>query len=340
MAIRRTCLFSLLAALGGPAIAAPHAAPCVQDEVVLTSGERLRGTIRAVSDSSLTLDHAVLGTLTIPRDGVESFRRDNEPPAADASAPPVDPSAPAAVPTDVPPPGADMPPDEPDALPQPTSWLRGWKGAVNLGANGSEGNSDNLSLRGVVTAKRTTERLETTGSIGYVYAADAGTTSTSRGEAFIRNDWNIPDSRWGYFAQAKAEYDEFQDWDWRLSTSAGPSYQLVKTDSTSLRLRAGAGAAYEIGGDDEGLEPELLAGADFEHKFTERTRFFASAEFFPSLSDWPQHRANASAGLEVLLDPDSKTNLKVGVTDRYSSDPGANTRRNDVDFFVTLGWEF
>jgi glutamate N-acetyltransferase/amino-acid N-acetyltransferase len=36
------------------------------------------------------------------------------------------------------------------------------------------------------------------------------------------------------FATGKAEYDEFQDWDWRLSAFAGPGYYFVKHDRTKL----------------------------------------------------------------------------------------------------------
>jgi hypothetical protein len=334
-------------ALDAPVLVAPsHAAPEARRApraeprtavVVLTTGERLVGEVVGGDDEAIVLRHAVLGDLRIPRAHVDAVEPvvppDAQPAPAGQPAGQVAPDAPAAE-------TGTQTPDAPEPPAPPTSWLRGWRGSVDIGASGSGGNSDTLSLRGSIGARRQTPTHDTRTGVSYLYSADSGTASASRGEAFLRNDWVWPDSRWGLFAQSRAEYDEFQDWDWRLSGSIGPSYALIKTDRTNLRVRGGMGFSALVGGEDDGLTPEGLLGADFEIKLNDRSRLFATAEYLPSLDDVPEFRAVARAGIEILLNAENKTNLKIGVADRYTTTPGPGRSRNDIDAFLTLGWEF
>jgi hypothetical protein len=90
----------------------------------------------------------------------------------------------------------------------------------------------------------------------------------------------------------------------------------------------------------EGWTPEALAGVDFEHKLDERQSVFVSGEYLPSLSEIPGYRVNGKGGYKVVIDPSNKVTLEVGVADRYDSDPGAGRWRNDMEYFLTIGWEF
>src|SRR5262249_26288642 len=87
-----------------------------------------------------------------------------------------------------------------EAAPKPEiSFWNGWKRNVDLGLNGASGNSENLSVRGLVGAERKSETLETKANIQYVYATDDGDKSKSRGEANLFNNWLFSkDSRWGW----------------------------------------------------------------------------------------------------------------------------------------------
>lgn len=226
------------------------------------------------------------------------------------------------------------------AGPDATFW-QGWKHKVEAGINGSTGNSETFSIRGLVGAKRTSETMETTADVGYIYNTSEGKKSKSRGEGNLRNDWLFKDSNWGFFATAKLEYDEFQRWQWRASGFLGPSYTFIKDDKTVLRGRVGAGGNYEFGKDaKEEFVPELDLGLDFSHKLTERQNIFASIDYYPSLSEFPQYRALGKAGWEIVVDPEVNMYLKIGVSDRYISNPGTGFKKNDLEYFLTLGWEF
>ncbi|MBL8765339.1 MAG: DUF481 domain-containing protein [Phycisphaerae bacterium] len=242
------------------------------------------------------------------------------------------------------PPAAEAPPaDAPkkDGRLQPgESFFKGWKSQVEGGLTGSAGNSETLNLRFGLTSKRVATDMETTFGIGYLYATDSGDKTKSRGQTDIRNDWLLGDTPWSIFAIGKAEYDEFQDWDWRVSAYGGVGYKVIRTERVTWNLRAGAGIAREFGGQRNDIVPEGLLGWDFNWKINDRASFFNTFDFYPSLKDLSEYRFNTKAGIEVVIDPDMGLSLKAGVEDKYQSSPGPGKKRNDIEYFLTLAFSF
>lgn len=320
---------ALVAALNTSAWALTQAVvPAAGTDVVLTleNGDVIRGRVVAASAEALTIDHVVIGAITIPLGRIRSL---DEAPAGSTEASPPDAAAPPAEPAPPPPP--------PEAR---LSFTQGWKGSVEAGISGSDGNSETFNGRAGLNLERITDEMELRFGAFYVYTENDGRKSQSRGELSFRNDWNFRDSPWGWFLQAKAEYDEFQDWNWRLSAFTGPIYALIRTESTTLRLRGGVGATREFGGDDDDIVPEALAGVDFRHRFSERRSVFVNYEYLPSLTDFPEYRMITKAGYEIVIDPEASISLKLGVEDRYDSDPGPGRKKNDIDYFALLAWSF
>jgi len=222
---------------------------------------------------------------------------------------------------------------------QPKGFFDGWAFTVEAGLNGSTGNTERVSLRAGISAERLTTDMETRLGFVYQYAEDDGSATDHRAALDGRNDWLFPGSPWRWFAKARYEYDQFQDWNTRLSFFTGPGYELIKNDTTLLLLRAGAGGNYRWGGDDDGFTPEALVGADFEHKISERQKIFLTGELYPNLEDGGEFRALARGGWEILVDPELNMTLKLGFEDRYDSDPGA-AKENDLDYFLALVFKF
>ncbi len=322
-------------------VAVAATANASDSQIRLASGETLTVTIVELTATHLRCTHPVLGEILIPRDQVVIVAPAEVAATAEAAAVSSTDAAaqPAEAPAETP---ADSPVPEEPLVPAPKfSFWNGWKRTVDLGVIGSDGNSETFGARGAVGAARKTDYMETTVGLSYVYNTDNGEKSKSRGELTARNDWLFgKESRWGFFAEGKVEYDEFQDWDWRLSGFIGPSYAFVRNDKTLLRGRVGVGGSYELGSEDNGFEPELLLGLDFEHAFNDRNKVFATVEYLPSLSEFPDYRVNSKAGWEILVDEKSGANLKLGVIDRYDSDPGDSYKNNDIEYFITLGWSF
>lgn len=233
-------------------------------------------------------------------------------------------------------------PQAPAAPPPPETFLDGWTGSVEAGLNGSTGNSEVLNARAAVLGERKVELMITKASATYVRSQEGGTTTKNRFEATVRNDWIFEKgSPWRYFVTGTYDYDDFQDWQHRVTLGNGIGYAFIEDDITTLVGRAGIGVRREFGGADDDWTPEGIFGADFSHKLTERQKITASIDYYPSLDDFmDDYRIVTKAAWEVLVDPEVKMSLKVGAEHRYDNTPGAGTKRNDLDYFALLVWSF
>ncbi len=335
---RRAACALLLALIAGHAAARPvdPAAIPVGSDTVLTldNFDTVRGRVLSVSDASVVLQNDILGQVSIPLARVTTATVAPAPEAAAKEAADI-----AAAREELRKKAEEA---EKNKVPEEAriSFWQGWKAIAEVGLNGSDGNSENFSIRAGLGLKRITDEMESTLYSSYIYVTSDGDKTKSRGEIAFRNDWMFKDSPWGLFAQAKAEYDEFQDWDWRFSAFAGPSYTVIKNDRTLLRLLAGAGITREFGGERNDIIPEALFGADFRHKLTERQSVFTNFEYLPSLKNFSEYRTNTKAGYEIIIDPDTKMSLKAGIEHRYNSEPGADKKKNDIEYFLMLAWAF
>lgn len=233
-----------------------------------------------------------------------------------------------------------QPEEEAEVPADPSSWSDGWEWTANVGINGASGNTENLSARAALGGQRNTSKYETSLSLAYTYGTTDSDKTTSRGELALRNDW-LTDSKWRYFAEGKYEYEEFQNWEHRLSGSFGVGYEFINDDKTTLIGRAGIGGSYESGGTaDEEFIPEGLLGLDWTHQYSENTKLAASTTYYPSFDDLGEFRWNNSAGIEVIMDKESGMTLNAGLEHRHDSQPGSGFKPNDVNYYMGLGWKF
>lgn len=290
------------------------------ENIKLSTGEVLNVTVTGQTDTTISFTHPVLGEMTLPKSSVTLL----DPVATVVAAEAQVKTAKAAVP----------PP------PPPSTFRQGWKGSVEIGLAGAEGNSENFNLRAGAGAERVAELLETRFDATYIYSTDNGEKSKNRLEANARNDWLIRGSKWGFFVQGRYEYDDFTDYDHRVSVFAGPTYTFIRNDRTTLRGRVGAGVTREIGGTRNEVIPEALVGIDLTHKMTERQDLSFSSEYIPSLSDFPDFRTNTRAAYGYLLDERTSARLRAGIAHRHNSNAGIGFEQNDWEYFLTLGWEF
>lgn len=222
----------------------------------------------------------------------------------------------------------------------PPGFFDDWTGSVAAGITGSSGNTDRFNFRTSLNLNRETDAMITALEAVYSYAKDDGTETENRARFLARNDWRFDDSPWRLFVLGTIDYDEFQNWDLRYTGIVGVGYEFVKNDRTTVLGRAGIGGTYEQGGTDEEFTPEGLLAIDVSHQLTERSKITATAEYYPSFDDLTNFRLIGRAAYEVLVDPELNLTLRLGVEDRYDSDPGDGFKRNDIDYFATLVWSF
>lgn len=251
--------------------------------------------------------------------------------------PPVIPQEPPDGATFAPPPDSliESPPPLTPPPPPPVCW----SGELDLGVNGTEGNSQNFKVRGGGETTRKTEESIWTSSFLYNFADANSQRVENRLLAKTKHEWVSPGSPWSVFGSLTGEYDEFKAYDVRASAHGGVSYLFIKTDITSFKGRVGAGASREFGGPNDDYMPEAVFGFDFEQKLSKRQKFVVVFDYFPQWDKFSNYRFEGKAAWECLIDPEWNLSLRLGLNDRYDSTP-EGAKRNDLEYFATLLWKY
>lgn len=241
---------------------------------------------------------------------------------------------------------------DPNNLPPPEELLRDivpaepvinpvtWDRSLEFGVSGSEGNSEVFNLRTAGHLERTSDLQKSTLDLTYRKSEAAGAETANLLFTEGRNEWLFPEnSCWSVFVHGTAEYDEFREYNARVTADTGLGYYFVRNDVSSLQGRFGGGFSREIGGMDESYVPEGSFGMEASHQLTPRSKLTAKADYFPDISDFGDFRLNSSANWEILMDEVLDVSLKLGIIDRYDSTPGGK-KANDLDYSAVLLWKF
>lgn len=291
------------------------------------AGDQLTGRLVSVENGIITIRHNTLGELSIESARISRAVRpvvidgqEKAPANPDAAAPPPEPE-----------PEAAPPAPEPDVK---------WTREFEAGIRGSAGNTDRLNFDTALLLQREDDEGIFTFHTSYYYAQDDGEDTANRFDANLRNEWKLDDPRWTLFAQGAFLYDEFQDYDYRVSGGAGVGYKVIDEDETYLQFRVGVGASREFGDmADDTVIPEVILAADFRHNLAENSRILASTEIFPSLDDFGEFRSISSAAWELDVDKDNGLSFRIGAEHRYESQV-QDAEETDLDYFARLVYSF
>lgn len=223
----------------------------------------------------------------------------------------------------------------------PWTWIPrdGWENSVELGLNGSAGNSESSSFQSGTRLKRKTE-LKLFDLRATYNRTSAGGIETQN-NALIYTNWErfLGDSPWTFFVKNGLEFDKFKAFDYRYYLNSGLAYHFIKTDDLSLTGRFGAGASREFGGPDDRWVPEALFGGDYEHQVNERNKLIAKVDYFPEWSNFSNFRLVSDLAWEYLISADGNLSFKLGATDRYDSTPNGR-KPNDVNYSALILYKF
>jgi putative salt-induced outer membrane protein YdiY len=214
-----------------------------------------------------------------------------------------------------------------------------WEGGLELGLDGSEGNSQTFNLHFGAKLKRKTECNILSSELDYKKNSSDSVETANKAFLESRFEHLIQQSRWTWFVHNIVDYDEFKAYDLRVSLDAGFGYQFIKNDFASLIGRLGGGTTREIGGPDDRFIPEAVFGLEGEYKISKRQKLGASVEYRPDVTDFTDYRLNTKAAWEVLLDEEKHLSMKVSILDRYDSNEDGH-EPNDLDYALTLLWNF
>lgn len=258
---------------------------------------------------------------------------------------PVAPPAPQPKPEEIPAPPSATASTPPIVIDEPGWSLWGskvwdpWEGNVELGLNGTDGNTETFNVRLGVTAKHKTETLVKSLQFTTIQKSANGNMTANTALIDGRLDWPMPNSPWNYFIHGLTEYDEFKAFNVRVSGDTGFGYEWIQNDATTLISRTGLAFSHEIGGPDNTVHPELLLGGEYKHKFNATHSINFKIDYYPNVQDFSDFRLNSVASWEIALAQAWGLSLKLSIIDRYDSTP-QGARPNDLDYSTLLIWTF
>jgi putative salt-induced outer membrane protein YdiY len=298
-------------------------APAFSDEVILEQGDVIHGRIAEKTEVKIILDHPIFGRVDIPMAAVKSVRFDSQIAADERMEGGIEESAAAVV--------AEQEKKEEEA----------WKSRLELGFSGSNGNNRSKSWHIAFDTRKEDPKGLWKADARWDASESSGVETKNRFTSGIRRDWNLGDSPWVVFAEARYDRDRFTEWDQRASLSAGFGYQFVKNETTAVKGRIGLSATKEWGSaDDEHVRPEGLLGVDVTHQLTERQTLEASSTYYPDLADTPEYRLVNTASWTIRLDEGGGISLKFGIAhelDTHRDDP---FKRQDFTYFGVMVFDF
>ncbi len=317
------------------------------DVLILTNGDRISGTILKQTDEATVIEHPVLGALTVPADQISSVFVGAAPQVEPAPEPeteaapepgPETAAAEVAAPT---PPAPEEPEPEDNAGMFGTSFLRGWNKGVELGFSGKSGNTEETDIFAAVFADFEDERDRWEFDARYFLSTSEGETTDNEFYASILKDWKYPNSPWFWFARARYDWDQFEDWRHRISAHMGPGYEIINTEELKWRARAGVGVLGEFGGEaDDRVTPEGLAGTEVIWNISERQKLTAHATVFPDLGDVGRYRSLSGAEWSIKIDRADGLSLKFGIEHEYQSETDDDSDHNDFRYYGALVFDF
>ena len=199
-----------VALLAGATAGAQEASPAVQTPAELLEALRAAGV-------------EIPGDFTANEDGTVSLPAPPAPPAVDAAVPVGD--------------DARLLIDPPAPEPE---FKAEWDHKIDFALNLTDGNTETASLRLGYEGSRIGRRNETTWDAAYFYSENDGNTDQNRATAGINNDFLLGDeSPWILFAGLRGDYDQFDNFNYRVILNAGVGYKLIDKDDLKLTLRAG-----------------------------------------------------------------------------------------------------
>lgn len=207
-----------------------------------------------------------------------------------------------------------------------------WQGSADTGLSSTRGNSETLTLTLGLKASRPTETDKLSTYLNYLLGRDRSqgetqtTANTVRGGA--RYEYNLR-QRLFTFGFTDLEFDELQQLDLRLVLGGGLGWRVRQTRRTRLELFAG-GSFNREDFQDQPLRrsAETLLGEELAFQLTARTALRERLSVFPNLSDLGEYRITLDSSLETRLN--SWLSWQVTVADRYLSNPPPATQKNDL----------
>lgn len=220
---------------------------------------------------------------------------------------------------------------------KPTTWLEHWDKQLDVGISGTDGNSQSQNIHTALSAKTESEHHRWDIQAAYDSSEEDGEKSRDEFFAEANRDWLISDSPYFYFASGRFDWDEFQDWDYRINLAGGTGKDFIQEENWTLRGKAGLGFNQEFGGDDDSISPEGLLELASNWQLSKDHKIELKTTFYPQLDELKEFRNITSLAWVNKLNDSMR--LKVGLSNEHDTDVPDDIKKNDFKYGTSLIWD-
>ena len=218
-----------------------------------------------------------------------------------------------------------------------TSFMKGWSRNLGAGWAGSTGNSSQANINASLAASRSTDSFRGKFSSSYFFAMKDSARITNEFFADYQHNFIIRESKYFVFVESRYQYDQFQAWGHRLSSSGGIGYDIVKSKTFTFNGKFGSGVA-RTWGTERDWSPEGVLGLSLTWKPIDRHSLTADVTYYPDFAKLPEFRLLANAAYTMGITRIGGLSLKVGAKNEYDS--GQPDKKNNLKYYGNLVYDF
>ena len=294
--------------------------------VGLKNGDIIRGSLAGENEKSIIVVSPILGTLTLPREQVDSVTDIVEPTTSDAAA---------KDPTEADAASSAVEKVEKEAVPSP------WSGSVNIGLTYADASTLNITLNLGATLEYKTDLDNFRLTAQYFYSRDEKVVTDNDIIVNADQTWFFTkDGPWSAFAKGTYQWDQFELWEQRFSPYGGFGYAIIRQEDLKTQLRLGAGGTWEYGGSDRTWDTQLLFEVNTNWTIDSRSSLTGALSIAPDVSAFNNYLLTLSMVYSLKLFEDSPLTFNASLLNIYDSQPGAGETGNDLKLVLGLGWNF
>lgn len=276
------------------------------DEWILSNGDVIHGDLIEKGADHITIQHLVLGKLILASSQIKQ-----------ATAPP----------------SRSLKTDQ--GLFK-TAFLTDWEKTVEIGLKGSEGNSRNRHLHVGTRLKFKNNQKRWDIEMAHDSSKNGGEQSRNEFFAQFNRDFLTASTTHFYFTEGRYNWDEFEDWDYRLSGASGLGYQLINKVNWTVNSRVGIGISKEFSSEDAQWIPEGRLGIESNWNIAKQHSLEFKTTFYPSLKDAGEFLNISVLNWKTELDQLSGVGFKVGLKNEFDSKSSNENRKNDFKYHLSL----
>jgi hypothetical protein len=316
------------------------------DEVTLSNGDKITGTVGNIAGGKMKFTSPALGDITIDMEKVKSYTTDKPAEIRLKPSGEVKDKVIGATATEVTTAGGQK--IAMTSVKQINPPAEKWTGSVLVSGMLTNGNSHTQSL-GVDAAaalrrdhEDVNDRFSLAGAYHFSRQRDesTGDSSTTTDDWFAQGKYDkYWTDQWYGYALMRADHDNIAHLNYRLSPGVGIGYQWIERPDMNFSTEAGVSYVYEDYSND-GTDDHVAArlAYHFDKKFNDTFSIFHNLEYLPAFDDPGDYNLNTDAGVRATLTKSFFSEFKVEW--KRDSTPAPGSLKNDLRFLLGVGWQF